>query len=113
MTAVSMHLLEMWQRFVFLFGLKSLFPQLQESEREIGWLVEPLFGEGKQWHGMQRFRLRRLWRVNIEGLIRAAGQNIKRLLKARTWNKPLRPAGSAALGPACRLRPSYLHLIRL
>ncbi len=21
--------------------------------------VEPLFGEGKQWHGMRRFRLRR------------------------------------------------------
>ena len=61
--------------------------------------VEPLFGEGKQWHGMRRFRLRRLWRVNIEGLIRAAGQNIKRLLKGKTWSRPLRPAGSAALRP--------------
>lgn len=43
--------------------------------------VEPLFGEGKQWHQMRRFRLQRLRKVNIEGLLRAAGQNIKRLLK--------------------------------
>ena len=59
--------------------------------------VEPLFGEGKQWHGMRRFRLRGLEKVNIEGLLRAAGQNIKRLLKGRTGRNPLRPAGSAAL----------------
>ena len=62
--------------------------------------VEPLFGEGKQWHGMRRFRLRGLEKVNIEGLMRAAGQNIKRLLKARTVKRPLRPAGSAGLRPA-------------
>jgi hypothetical protein len=61
--------------------------------------VEPLFGEGKQWHGMGRFRLRGLEKVNIEGLLRAAGQNIKRLLKAKTWGNPLKPAGSAALRP--------------
>jgi transposase len=48
--------------------------------------VEPLFGEGKQWHGMRQFRLRRLQKVNIEGLVRAAGQNIKRLLKHQ--NRP-------------------------
>jgi len=28
--------------------------------------VEPLFGEGKQWHGMSRFRLRGLEKANIE-----------------------------------------------
>src|SRR6266699_3940851 len=28
--------------------------------------VEPLFAEAKDWHGMRRFRLRLLWRVNIE-----------------------------------------------
>lgn len=61
--------------------------------------VEPLFGEGKQWHGMRRFRLRGLEKVNIEGLMRAAGQNIKRLLKARIGKRPLKPAGSAALRP--------------
>jgi DDE family transposase len=47
--------------------------------------VEPLFAEGKDWHGMRRFRLRRLWRVNCEALMRAAGQNLKRLLKKHGW----------------------------
>jgi transposase len=51
--------------------------------------VEPLFGEGKQWHQMRWFRLRRLRKVNIEGLMRAAGQNIKRLLKHQ--NRSTRP----------------------
>jgi Transposase DDE domain len=44
--------------------------------------VEPLFAEGKQWHGMRLFRLRLLWRVNCEALMIAAGQNLKRLLKS-------------------------------
>jgi len=30
--------------------------------------VEPLFAEGKDWHGMERFRLRLLEKVNIEAL---------------------------------------------
>jgi hypothetical protein len=47
--------------------------------------VEPLFGEAKQWHGLGRFRLRRLERVNIEALLIAAGQNIKRLLAGRRF----------------------------
>jgi Transposase DDE domain len=42
--------------------------------------VEPMFGEAKQWHGMRRFRLRTLRRVNAEALLIATGQNIKRLL---------------------------------
>ncbi len=54
--------------------------------------VEPLFAEGKEWHGMQRFRLRELWRVNCEGLMRAAGQNLKRLLKKRGWGRRPFPA---------------------
>jgi Transposase DDE domain len=45
--------------------------------------VEPLFAEAKDWHGLRRFRLRLLWRVNIEALRIAAGQNLKRLLKKR------------------------------
>jgi transposase len=49
--------------------------------------VEPLFAEGKDWHGMRRFRLRRLWRVNCEALMRAAGQNLKRQLKKRGWGR--------------------------
>ena len=49
--------------------------------------VEPLFGEAKDWHGLRRFRLRLLWRVNIEALRIAAGQNLKRLLKKRGWGR--------------------------
>jgi transposase len=44
--------------------------------------VEPLFAEAKEWHGMRRFRLRRLRTVNTEALMVAAGQNIKRLVGA-------------------------------
>jgi Transposase DDE domain len=36
--------------------------------------VEPLFGEAKDWHGMRRFGLRRLEKVNIEALLIASGQ---------------------------------------
>ena len=43
--------------------------------------VEPLFGEAKEFHRLRRFRLRRLFRVNIEGVMVAAGQNLKRLIK--------------------------------
>ncbi len=49
--------------------------------------VEPLFAEAKDWHGMRRFRLRRLWRVNCEAQIIAAGQNLKRLLQKRGWGR--------------------------
>jgi Transposase DDE domain len=54
--------------------------------------VEPLFAEAKDWHGMRRFRLRRLWRVNCEALMIAAGQNLKRLLKKRGWGRRPFPA---------------------
>ena len=54
--------------------------------------VEPLFAEAKDWHGMRRFRLRRLWRVNCEALRIAAGQNLKRLLKKRGWGRRPYPA---------------------
>ncbi len=57
--------------------------------------VEPLFAEAKEWHGMRRFRLRRLWRVNCEALVIAAGQNLKRLLKKRGWGR--RPFPSEAI----------------
>src|SRR5215211_3202583 len=43
--------------------------------------VEPLFGEAKEFHGLRRFRLRRLRKVNIEGVMVAAGQNLKRLIR--------------------------------
>jgi hypothetical protein len=58
--------------------------------------VEPLFGEAKDWHGLRRFRLRRLEKVNAEALLIAAGQNVKRLL---TFGRkgPRRPAQVVAL----------------
>jgi hypothetical protein len=43
--------------------------------------VEPLFGEAKEFHRLRRFRLRRLLKVNIEGVMVAAGQNLKRLIR--------------------------------
>jgi hypothetical protein len=58
--------------------------------------VEPLFGEAKDWHGLRRFRLRGLQKVNAEALLIAAGQNIKRLLTSG-HSAPRRPAQVAAL----------------
>jgi transposase len=43
--------------------------------------VEPLFAEAKTLHGLRRFHLRGAEKVNMEGLMVAAGQNLKRLLK--------------------------------
>src|ERR687893_402961 len=56
--------------------------------------VEPWFVEGKAWHGMVRFRLRRLEKVNIEALVRATGQNLKRLLSWRGWGRRWWPGGA-------------------
>jgi Transposase DDE domain len=56
--------------------------------------VEPLFAEGKLWHGHRRFRLRRLERVNIEGLLIASAQNLKRLRADRRRGQ--RPASAMA-----------------
>jgi len=61
--------------------------------------IEPLFAEGKLWHGMGRFRTRRLAKTNSEALVIAAGQNTKRLL-AFGGRRPKRPAQAAALRPA-------------
>ncbi len=57
---------------------------------------EPLFAEAKQWHGLRQFRLRGLQRVNMEGLLIAAGQNLKRWLSATGWGHRHGPGGSLA-----------------
>ena len=62
-------------------------PAYQKAMNKRKVWVEPLFAEAKDWHGMRRFRLRLLWRVNIEALRIAAGQNLKRLLKKRGWGR--------------------------
>ena len=53
----------------------------QKAMRKRALWTEPLFGEAKQFHQLRRFRLRRLLKVNIEGVMIAAGQNLKRLIK--------------------------------
>jgi hypothetical protein len=62
---------------------------------------EPLFGEAKQWRGLRQFRLHGLANVNMEGLLVAAGQNLKRWLAATGWGRRHGPSGSlAAVAPA-------------
>ena len=60
--------------------------------------VEPLFTEGKAWHGTGRFRPRTLRRVNAEALLVASGQNLKRLL-CLGGSRPKEPAQVALLPP--------------
>jgi hypothetical protein len=57
-----------------------------------------MFGEAKEWHGMRRFRLRTLWRVNAEAMVIATGQNIKRLLTF-SGRGPMKMAQARALRP--------------
>jgi hypothetical protein len=59
--------------------------------------VEPLFAEAKQWHGLGRFRLRGLPKVNAEALLIATGQNLKRLLSRRGWGHRPFPSGEAGV----------------
>jgi transposase len=55
--------------------------------------VEPLFAEAKDWHGLRRLRLRGLMNANIQGLLIAAGQNLKRFLAATGWGRRHAPCG--------------------
>ena len=72
----------------------------QKAMRKRQVWVEPKFAELKRWHQGRRFRLRGLFKVNIEALLRAAGQNIKQLLKAKTrQNRPYSPTGAAMPRP--------------
>ena len=60
--------------------------------------IEPLFAEAKDWHGMRRFLPRKLEKVNIEALLIASGQNVKRLLTFG-GRRPKKLAQAAALRP--------------
>jgi len=66
----------------------------QQAMRKRAVWVEPLFGEAKQWHGLRQFRLRGLANVNVEGLLVAAGQDLKGWLVARGWGRRHGPQGS-------------------
>jgi transposase len=71
--------------------------------------VEPLFGEAKDWHGLSRFRLRRLWKVNVEALLIATGQNLKRVLRKRGWGRRPWPNGTPEAPLARRSLPQPLN----
>lgn len=53
----------------------------KKASRKRSLWVEPLFGEANDFHRLRSFRLRGLQKVNIEGMMIAAGQNLKRLIK--------------------------------
>jgi hypothetical protein len=72
-------------------------PADQKAIRKRQVWVEPLFAEAKDWHGLRRFRLRGLERVNGEALLIAAGQNLKRLLNHRGWGRRPWPGGVSGI----------------
>lgn len=77
--------------------------------------AEPPFAEAKRWHGMERFKLRGLERVNAEALAEAllvaAGQNIKRLLTFGSRG-PRKLAQAAALRPSVATHSDSRHFWR-
>src|SRR3954452_22345776 len=76
---------------------RGTFAYEKALRKRRGW-VEPLFGEAKDWHGMRRFRLRRLEKVNVEALLTAPGHKVKRLM-AFGDRRPRKLAQVAALRP--------------
>jgi hypothetical protein len=88
-------------------GYQASEPYQKALRKRQVW-VEPLFAEAKAWHGLQRFRLRGLEKVNGEALLIAAGQNLKRLLSRWGWGR--RPFPSGAVGIILPARPSPLAI---
>ena len=82
-------------------GYQQTEPYQKALRKRQVW-VEPLFAEAKQWHSLGRLRLRGLANANIQGLLTAAGQNLKRLLAARlgaaagSLRQPPRPPRAGA-----------------
>jgi hypothetical protein len=77
-------------RYIFLSFFKEYIDKVQTYRQTEAYLkamrkrslwVESLFGEAKEFHRLTPFRLRRLLKVNIEGVKVAAGQNLKRLIQ--------------------------------
>ena len=77
-------------------GYRQL-PAYERALRKRKVWLEPLFGEAKVLHGLRRFRLRGLHKANIEGLMIAAGQNLKRLLNHQGTGRWPTPASLALL----------------
>jgi hypothetical protein len=89
---------------------RGSFPYEKALRRRRVW-VEPFFAEAKDRHGMRRFRLRRLEKVNAEALLIAAGQNVKRLLTFGA-RRPRKIAQAAALRPPRRPSSHAARTIR-
>jgi transposase len=97
-----------WAEYVERVRAYQGTPAYEQALRKRSVWVEPLFGEAKDWHGLRRFRLRRLPKVNTEALLTAAGQNLKRLLRRRGWGRRPWPGGPpAAVSGRCP-RPKAL-----
>jgi transposase len=64
--------------------------------------------EGKEWHGLRRLRIRGLLNANIQGLLIAAGQNLKRFLAATGWGRRHAPCGSLLALPREAYRRSAI-----
>ena len=77
-------------------GYQEMEPYAKALRKRQVW-VEPLFAEGKQWHGLRRFRLHGLTKVDNAALLIATGQNLKRLLSARGWGRRSWPGGALGL----------------
>ena len=85
-------------------------PAYHKARRKRQVWVEPLFAEAKEWHGLRRFRLRRLEQINVEGLLVAAGQNLKRWLAKSGWGRRPAPCASLLAGtgsPSPRVTPGW------
>jgi hypothetical protein len=61
-------------------------PYTKAMRKRKAW-VETLFTEAKSWHGLRRWRLRGLMNANIQGLLIAVRQNLKRFLAATGWGR--------------------------
>ena len=80
-------------------GYHTTEPYAKAMRKRQVW-VEPLFAEGKEWHGLRRLHLRGLMNANIQGLLIAADQNLKRFLSATGWVRRNTPCGSLVALPA-------------
>ncbi|MGI8477954.1 MAG: transposase [Thermomicrobiales bacterium] len=56
--------------------------------------VEPRFADAKEWHGLRRFRVRGLEKVNIQAQVIATGRNMKRFLSKQGWGRRPWPCGA-------------------
>ena len=94
-----------WAEYVDRVRAYQGTPAYEKALRKRSVWVEPLFGEAKDWHGLRRFRLRRLPKVNTQALLTAAGQNLKRLLRRHGWGRRPWPGGPGARRPRRRALP--------